>query len=1229
MAQFKRNLFGTSYFGKSYAFTGEYYTRILNVEEAFSGHVDVSLKVDLPNTKYLPNDTSIFTYQQKWEIQSNNKIKSTGTSPLSAFVCASKIEFDFDSTSVGSMQINIEDDFGKTIYTTTFDSNTNKKFTYYSEFRNLWVTIIPSSASSPIVLNALNARTSSIAVELLSHEEYISQDPNDLNTTTKITFPLNLEVDSNGYIHGLTETAQVNKKAVGLRIILASSESRQEASPVVDTIKLSSGDMSKFSEKGSWYAAINMNNVAEDKGVQFKRTKRLDFSVKQNSFTSDLNWMEEYLEIRSASKDLVVAGDSSIPTDLDLMSSYYWSPETATYRTYNNNVYDRLSLGHNHNGSFTENKEYGTILLGPFSKEIFPYINSTLTHWQKLVSAYSFPTDTNGTYLKIQVWNTNKIDQFLPVYEKSLTRNNMNPEIILELAQHYEEIYIGLVFYSTVKTQSPVFDFLNISYELKYDKIINYNSKISGLDNMFTDIQYPEAPEGTKLLHTINTSSFSVPSNAINKKYTLKYQPKYPNQQFVYFGNQESVELANPNQQGDISTIRVFSRVTPETPRASVFTVPSDRLYWHFQYDGGTVGYPHTTEKEIGTAFTPSLIQNKNYRFAIINGWPNESLTLFSNLSWEEIAEITSSNVDVLKDLNPNIILYNNLIQKDTVIQLENKTKNKNVNFVFESNNRMITEKSVWNGQQENDTLLARAVAANDNVIDWVSEERLFAGIINPNNQEESYVRTQSLGLGAEVSDRIIQHTDNQPINYYDLAQRERVNLADLMLANNLLHQYSNAKDIYVESGESIIIPAPPSLPEIPSNVFYDSENPYFIEVIPNSIIKSYDGIPILDNYLIAGSDDELPVQYTTIESEVKEHVLTRGDFAHGVDVLPYANIERIISIRNNVNGVTYTPYTKGGTTESGDYYLENGMINWAPNHVGSKEPSTGHTYTVRFTNNIIDSLKIIYTSDYYEKLSYNKLWRSKEIKEITAVVSPDQDVWLDLPNKEDYSDYQDHINKVDYVIEDSDLWVKSSLEETQNGPKIKLSFEGKDPKRNWYPTINKGFYYINDQEYYLYSEPIQHHFGPESIPVIENVYYNSNGLHMLAKNYTEYISNGDFKHGDMTGWIHNANQTQLLEDVKEGFYVVLSSDNIHENFVSFKQTLGEIPAGAILSIRLSNPMDGIVRIRIADTQEFALQPNNEWQSYELVIEESIPANSELSIETATQLNIASVSIKD
>lgn len=1205
MAQFKRNLFNTSYFGKSYAFIGTYHSRVSHIEESFSGHVDVAIKVALPSLTYYPKDGDIYTINSSWRLNSQDQLESVGVEALPVFLCADKIDLHFAESSVGLLELSIKDDFDNVIYTDTIDTAKNKVFNIRQKYGNKWLYLKPT-LNNKTILTHITARVSNITADILSSSLYQSQDPNDLDQSMSIKFPDSLEPDANGWLYGQTSEPLGNTAAVGIKLTMMSSDTKQSGSPVVDVIKLSSGDINSYTDKGTWQVAINMNNVAADIDKTFGRTKRLEYEyTSKESIEEDVNWMERYLPIRSASKKLPNKNDSTIPTDLEVKGSFYWSPETATYRQYKNQVARRISLGHKNNNGFSEDKEYAQVLFGPYSKEVMPYINTTLLNWNQLESAFSFPTDTTGSYVKIQVWDNPDMINYLPVFERTLTQDTMTPIIPIELTELHEEIYIGFVFYSTQNTQTPVVDTTTLFYHLHYDKLINYTDEVSGLDNMYGERNLALAGDGTKLLRRVNTRDFALPEKSINKNYDILIKPKYPNQQYIYYGDNDGIPFDNQTSIGQVDSFNIYSRVIPEMPRASTLTVPPNKLYWHFQYDGGTVSYPHTVEKEVSTDFTPSLIQNKKYKFAVINGWPQESISLPFNMTWSEVADLGGSTIEVLQELNPNIILYNNKIQAGTVINLENKTANQVVTILYKSNNLLYTKKSIWNGDVTNDYIVAKVTGDIEEELPWRSEERLFAGILNPNNEQLSYVRTQQLGLNNDASTRLIRNTSMAPKSYKQISEEQKVSVADLLLANNLLEYYDEADELYIQPGETVVIPPYPSLPEVPNNIFYEGDNPYKVEIVPGSLTKTFDGIVLSDKYIKSGSDDEEAIQYTKVESEEKEHVLTRGNFRHGRDTLPYSNIHRIVSIRNNVTGVTYTPYNS--QTDKGDYYLDNGMISWAPDAVDSKEPEAGQKYTVRFTNFIIDSLKLIYTTDYFEKISYNKLWRSKEIKEIKAIVTPDKDIYVDLPEFTEFSDYQNYIEQADYVVEDNDLWVKSSLEETEEGPKVKLSFEGKDPKRNWFPTINKGFYYLNDQEYYMYSEPIQKTFRDEALPVIEEAYYHDKGLAGLpSQEYSRSLINNDvFWTGilDNTWEYEEATLTSSPDASNSvgGHILILTSLYPDLENVSLTQRVGEIPAGAEISLRIKSPNQSTLHIKIG--QEVYSIPNlsNDWNTYQFV----------------------------
>lgn len=1095
MAQFKRTLFATSYFGRAFTFTGEYITRITDAGEKFSGKVDVQIKANLPIMTYnMVSDSWVIP--TSWTVTPSNGYASIAKVNESAtfFACADKFKLVFSQNAdYGVVKVDVFGDDNKNPETFTVDTAVSSTLSFNRPYENTWVKVTTQDAKR-VIIRRMEARVASFKANVKTAPTYTSQDTNSLTLTHPVTFPNGLEPNGQGFIVG-ESAAVTNQQAVAIELILATSDTNPASSPVIDSITLSSGDLNEYANTGWWECAINMNNVASQDGVSFKRTKRVSFETNNipEEIINNPNWWDTYLSIRSTSRNLG-STITTIPTDANVRLPSYWEPMTATYRYYNNEIVSRLSLGQAGNGTFTESKKYGLAFYGPIDSNQLSFNYSQVVRWEKFKQTSAFPLQHNGTSIVLQLWDTPEIEKYYPVFEQTITAQNNPYETVLALSKAYPVLYIGIVLKSTDATQSPVIDDLDLFIDLLFSRTIQYNTNlVSGFDNVAPNRPLPQAEEGTKLLATTNTSVFSIPTVATKRRYQLTFSPMYNNQNLVYFGDAKGKPLTNTSYLEEVSTMRLYSLVKPDEPSASTQDPSGTRLLWHYRYDGGTVIYPNVAEREVGTDFTPNLVKDKTYRLKIINGWPQQQISLAQNINWEDLALMINLDKDDLIEANPNAILYGGELLAGTSIYLPNDTVNNMINLKFKSNNSLFSNQSIWNKSNANDYVLASVSGNNEVVMDWVSEERFFAGVLNTANLDKSYLRTQNLSNEQSLPDRLTTNQTNEPILYSTLAVQHQVALEDILLANNQLMYYG--EDVAVQPGESYVIPGSPALPTIPPEVWFEEENPYVVEIIPNTVRKTFDNILLPTSVIKAGSDDEPAIQYTTKESSPRTHTLTRGSFAHGRDALPYANIRSVTRITNNRTSESYIAYSKVGTTEMGDYIIKGNIIDWSPTHATSKEPAAGDTYTVTFTTDIVQTLKILYTSDYKEKLAYDKLWRSREVKELEAVVTPTEDVYLDVPTIDSYSDVTGYLTNIKYVVEDNDLWVKSAVVETQDGPKVHLTLNGKDPKRNWHPTVNTGYYYLNEQEYYLYSEPITHHYAEEDIPIIEEVTYIPQGL--------------------------------------------------------------------------------------------------------------------------------------
>lgn len=1097
MSQFKRALFAVSQFGKAYAFSGTYHTRIVDAGEPFTGKVDLKIKAVLPTMTYhMKTDSwSLVDGFQTNNSDNSARAQKTGSQAV-FFACTDKVSLRFKKASDGgSVSILVKNDITGSVTNHSIDTKVLDRLDLTMPYANHFITITTTN-DSPVTVLSAQARVASLKATIRSSATYTETDPTQLEQKHEVVFPNGLEADPEGYIIAQTKNELVNQRMVSSELFLATSDSEPTSSPVVDSIIFSSGSITDYTDSGFWYCALNMNSVAEHSNKTFRRIKKITFeSTQQAPHTESTNWWDDYLALRSTSKT-VTASDKSVPSDSNTRSSAFWKPVTATYRTYKGLPVPRVSLGQAGNGDFTETKNLGSLLYGPFSEKSMNHAYSVVTNWTQLEQSASFPSVYNQTAITMQVWNTANISDYYPVYEIALSGNNNPHQIIMRLSELHPEIYLRFVFSNTTNTQTPVLDFSRISAKLHFMRRLSYKGKLSGLDNHEPQKLLSKQPVGTKFQQKVLRTTFGFPSLVTQPAYRLEYTPKYPNQMNLYFGTTTGEQLQN-EQLTQSTELSVFSRTVPEEPKLSTQEIASNKLYWHYQYDGGSVFYPSTATREVGTNFTPNLVQNKKYQFHLSSGWADEVFTLPTRMTWEQVRDVLGRNMDSLKGKNPNVLIYNGFIPEGTRISLPNDTKNPLVSIRF-SNGTRLTNQSLWNGNSKNDNVLASVEGESFQAVDWTSEEHFFVGILNPNNSDKSYVRTQNLLEGTSESRRI-QNTDMVAKSYKTLSEQFEVPLEDLLLANNKLQYFANLEheEAFVKPGESYVLPGKTSLPEIPPEVWYEGTNPYRVEVLPNTVRRTDDYLLLSDKTIVPGSDDEPAISFTTKESLEKTQVLTRGSFANGKDSLSYANVLRIVRIVRDRDGTTYTPYSKNGSSEMGDFKHTpgTGIIDWSPSFSGSREPQAGETYTVTFTQGIVDSLKIIYSSPYKEKASFDKLWRSKETKLINATIGPDQELLLPLPSTESYSDAVNGLKNVSHVVEDDDLWVQSSVVKTDSGEKLLLTMGGKDPKRNWHPTIETGFYYLNNDEYYLYSEPIVHTFAEEDIPLLNGIQYEEKGL--------------------------------------------------------------------------------------------------------------------------------------
>ena len=1090
MAQFGKHLYGSSFFGKSNAFAGNYDTRIIDVGENLSGKIVIQLESKLPSVFY-ESSNIVFRYSGDYALKEEytTLIKSA---TVNTYLSGKNLEVHYGK---GSAKIIVQEQETEERREYLTDGSGVLKLDNFPT-NHLESYIILIEATEEFDFKGIQAQTTEIQglfraadEEAVQTENFFNQDwpllsGNDIVPPTdslwKEHFILNFDEHQGEVIAQSKELISI--RYVQLRLILLSTDS--ETSPEVDTILLYSGDLSRFRSSGNWHVALDMSNIAEEEGVAFERVQKIDWVEKEESSSR--------FDLHSSSRN------GTTPSVLNILNDNYWSDMTAKYvlkhngRTFGD-PYGRVSLNEEGNGH-TEGSRIGSLFFGPINTREAGLTNTTVLDWLRLNGLIYYPRNSNQSDLTIEFYeNKNDIENGVPpIY--IINNPKERKDIILNIESRYQSLYVRILFERKTGYSSPVVDDIHIYTLLKYESLRQNGQFIDELSALDGYERNSDIGKGRKLVRKIPLDSFDWPENRqslsynkesiedTEKKLSLEYYPRYLNQ--VYLGLYGIDETVFSFVKDMPLELEIHSQVYADNPSLSLTEVPSNKISFHYSYSGGTVNFPLMTERDLSTQYTPILNENKKYKFYLENGWSDETFTLPYSMEFDEVAEITSSEKEELIALNKNVPLYDNKILTGYELLLPNNTINQLIRLNFKESDDLTTEFSLLNGVK-NDTIQA-SIEDNDSYqyLDWTSDEVLFSGVVNLGDKKMPYVRTQNSSYNVEQTGN---HIVSQSLETaQEIAERYSVDLEDLIFVNKRKEEYEKNNTVIFLRNETVILPGKYSLPDIIPGLIYEGDNPYVLEIIPGSIRRVKDNIRLPNDTLIPGSQDEAPVSYTLTESNTQTEILTRGEVRNGRDPLPYSNVIKVHEIRSLETGQKYLP----STNNSGDFILKENHIDWSSSFSGSKEPGAGEEYEVVFTRGVIDRLRIVYSSNYNEKMSQDRM-EAIPVYSASHKIDLKEDLKIELPSLEMAAREYPHLKNLRYVARNSDLWVSHIVEDNI----IRLTLNGEDPNVNWYPTIQTGFYYLNNQEHYLYSRPVETVFDDKDIPIIRNVEYTSEGL--------------------------------------------------------------------------------------------------------------------------------------
>lgn len=1083
MAQFGKQFFGASFFGKSNSFIGTYDTRMIDAVNTFDGAIKISIISKLPSSLYSHKD-ELFNYSGGYTVGAD-KTTLSNTGVITSYVSGKDLIIKHGE---GKSTVEVTEEETQTTKTFTTDSSGELKLENFpdNELRNYGIKI---TTDTSFEFQGIEVQTTEIqamvraTTEELGRSEYFLKGDWPLayqteamvehDTYWKYHEEVNLTY-SNGILEG--ETSEfLGVRYIQTKLILLTTE--ENDTPSVQEIHFYSGDLSKFSGKGLWKAVLDMNNIADNSGVNFRRVKNME-------------WVEEEYEgstfdIHSSSKN------GSTPSNINISDDTYWSDLTAKYRLKHDGVvpgvpFGRISLKQKGNGQDVSSN-LGSVMFGPINTLSFGFTNTEITEWSYYEGVNYYPRNSSSSSIQIEFYENKKdIEEGIPPLS-IITNPKAYQQELLSISSEYDNIYARILFERPAGIQSPVVDRFDILANLRYDSSRNshnYKDVLSALDG---EERNNQIGKGKKLLRTIQNREFDWPTTVQerkeNKEYiensvkrvVVEYNQKYLNQVFVGINDSDVQEVAFTNEYP--SEYKIISQVYAKEPKASINEVDKNTLYYHYNYDGGTVNFPITTTRNLSTQYTPSLLSNKEYRFKIENGWSNQLFKIPETMTLEEVADIASSTVEDLLEINENLPLYNNKVLVGYEIVLPNNSYNELVNFEFQESGDVVTNYSLLNNK-ENDVIKAWIdESSNYKYTTWTSEERIFDGVINYNDENQPYVRVQNSSYNVQQKgNHTVSKSEETAL---EIASRYSVDVEDLLLLNN-------KREVF-KRNEIVIIPGGYSLPDIKEGLIYEGDHPYKIEIIPGSVRREKGNVRLPNDVLIPGTTDENAISYTLTESETETVFIERGNVANGRDRIPLSNVIKVESV---VNQTDSTKYIKA-TDTMGDYIVKDGYIDWSPAFKESKEPAPGTVYAVTLTRGVVDTLRIIYSSNYTEKMSQDRMEAIPVIENKEYAFDLSEDRIVQLESLESMQIKYPNLKNLRYISENSDLWVNTYPE----GDTIRVSLNGEDPNINWYPKINTGFYYLNDKEYYLYSRPIETVFDDKDIPVIKDVEYTEEGL--------------------------------------------------------------------------------------------------------------------------------------
>lgn len=985
MAQYKSNFYGTSYYGNTNAFSGTYETAPIQTEEPLNNTFNVNITALLPDATYSFNDEEIQQSGTGWVLNATKQYLTSNIAgdKLTFGATSDKIVIAYQARPNGcvvnvKVTTTVAGQDAVVAYNQNLDTNStsiaDKTLVLSGLSYGYQLVEITIDAATPntkfFYFKNINARVTDFTIETRA-----AADDLVWSNYSKIMLTKTL-VSGNQYTITGTSPNYAGKTHVQVRVWMASSDN--DVSPEIQELDTYAGDTSRRTEDATYIVQIDMNSVSAAIGQTFS-------SITGINWTADIPDKTEMV-IRSRTTN-----DASKAT---------WTAKSVPYVQ----GVKRLRLKEGVNEGYVI-----TPLVNPAS--INPFLR--IDQWNTWDDTSYMPPDESDVRITYSFLDERDTAMYEVNNPKYITDRRLSTTPVSNKPYRLK-IYLKRRF----DKASPVVDAIRLSSTLIYEQ-----------DNVITDQTFSAVSNqntGEQMILDMKDISYNIPAEATSPTFTLIDKTERPLDVVLYLDSMKNLPatIAKPND-----TKLRFDKIWA---KVKVNTTPNDKkatgVLKHYQYGGGNCIYGNPDETPMAASFTPSLKEDRKYRYFIMPGWYEAS---------------TGTVVD--GSANANVDIFWKQEEAISVLDRTNLTDYSSHNAIVaglpdtssESIISEVTEDATW-GE-----------------VEWVSEEKVFFGTCNLNDKKGDYVRRHETPVSGDSLDTTYVAVEGD--TYDSIAELFGIDTYDLRYANS-------AGELEEPTpGVTLIIPSRIVLPYI-NPLARIGANPYIVDVVYNSVRSGGKVVPDSRiNRLVLDIEEE--------EVTIEKEAVVRGTIANGTDFLKNAKVTQILGIWNLANDPILAP----NYTSPLDYSLSGNAVDWGSVDDLAREPAVGATYYVSYKCKKPKAVKITIGSDYQEEGGIDRVWRSTEVKEFTGVCAPGVDYKAAMPEASTWRGANDpEIEDLEYIIEDNDLWVKTWIEFNPADSTYYAigSLQDRIPKDNWFPYIHTGYYYLGKDEYYLFSEP-------------------------------------------------------------------------------------------------------------------------------------------------------------